>query len=192
MPCFSRPDPVGRIWPAILLAFLLLLSAAAALGEGLEIKYAELDPTEESYLLKADLEISLTPPVEDALNKGVPLNFVADFELKRPRWYWFDEVIASAQQTIRLSYHALTRQYELKVNSQHKIFSSFAEAKHELETLRDWKVADRGLLKKHQTYVAALRMRLDTSLLPKPLQVNALASKDWTLDSDWHSWSVTP
>jgi hypothetical protein len=176
-----------------MLAFLLaLLVAIPVRAEGLEIKSAELEPTEESYLLKADLDITLTPPVEDALNKGVPLNFVADFELKRPRWYWFDEVVASAQQTIRLSYHALTRQYELKVNSQHKTFSSFAEAKDELVRLRDWKVADRSLLKKRQTYVAALRMRLDTSQLPKPLQVNALASKDWTLDSDWHSWTVTP
>jgi len=189
MPCLLKSNSLGRALATLL---LVLAVAAPARGEGLEVKSAELEPAGESYLLRADLDINLTPPVEDALNKGVPLNFVADFELKRPRWYWLDEVLASAQQTIRLSYHALTRQYELKVNSQHKTFATFAEAKQELVQLRDWKVAERGLLKKRQTYVAALRLRLDTSLLPKPLQVNALTSKDWSLDSEWHYWNVTP
>jgi len=53
-------------------------------------------------------------------------------------------------------------------------------------------VADKDALKKNQKYSAALRMKLDLSQLPKPFQVNALASKDWTLSSDWHRWEVTP
>ena len=38
----------------------------------------------------------------------------------------------------------------------------------------------------------AVRMRLDTAQLPKPFQLNAIASRDWTLESDWHRWSMTP
>ena len=39
---------------------------------------------------------------------------------------------------------------------------------------------------------ASLRMRLDTAQLPKPFQLNAIASRDWTLASDWHRWIFTP
>jgi len=35
-------------------------------------------------------------------------------------------------------------------------------------------------------------MRLDVTQLPKPLQVNALTSDDWNLDSDWYRWIVRP
>jgi hypothetical protein len=35
-------------------------------------------------------------------------------------------------------------------------------------------------------------MRLDISQLPKPLQVNAIASKNWNLESDWYHWTLKP
>jgi hypothetical protein len=34
-------------------------------------------------------------------------------------------------------------------------------------------------------------MRLDTSQLPKPFQVNALTNRDWTLASDWRNVPVS-
>ena len=61
-----------------------------------------------------------------------------------------------------------------------------------LSRVRDWYVADRVTVKKDLTYQAAVRMRLDTAQLPKPFQVNAIASRDWTLASDWHRWVKTP
>jgi hypothetical protein len=41
-------------------------------------------------------------------------------------------------------------------------------------------------------YIAALRLRLDTSRLPKPLQIDALGSSDWNLSSDWYRWTFKP
>ena len=40
--------------------------------------------------------LSLSPQLEDAVNKGVPLYFLVEFELLRPRWYWWDERTALA------------------------------------------------------------------------------------------------
>jgi hypothetical protein len=176
---------------AFLLA-LLLASSLVARADGIEVKSAELELVDETLVLKADLEIGLSPAIEEALNKGVPLNFVAEFELKKPRWYWLDEVIVTAQQHIRLSYHALTRQFQLAYNGQYQNFSSLNDARRELGRLQSWQVVEKGLAKKRTAYVAGLRMKLDLAQLPKPLQVNALASKDWNLDSEWHRWNVTP
>jgi len=35
-------------------------------------------------------------------------------------------------------------------------------------------------------------MRLDTSQLPKPFQLNALGAREWYIGSDWARWTVTP
>jgi hypothetical protein len=34
-------------------------------------------------------------------------------------------------------------------------------------------------------------MRLDVSQLPKPFQVNAITSREWSLASDWREIQVT-
>lgn len=186
----SRPKPFSAA--GVFLLALLLVSPLIAMADGIEVKAAELEMVDEILVLKADLEVGLSPALEEALNKGVPLNFVAEFELKKPRWYWLDEIIATAQQHIRLSYHALTRQFQLTNNGQYQNFSSLNDARRELGRLQGWPVVEKGLAKKRTAYVAGLRLKLDLAQLPKPLQVNALASKDWNLDSEWYRWNVTP
>jgi hypothetical protein len=47
-------------------------------------------------------------------------------------------------------------------------------------------------MKKEGKYMAAARLRLDVTQLPKPLQVNALTGNEWTLDSAWYHWVVNP
>lgn len=49
-----------------------------------------------------------------------------------------------------------------------------------------------GALRRDETYVGAVRLRLDTSQLPKPFQVNALGSREWQLSSDWYRWTLRP
>lgn len=175
------------------IAGLMLLGAVAvARADGIQVKSAELNLVEEVYQLNAEFEISFSKSLEDAINKGVPLNFIVEFELTRPRPYWWDEEIARVQQDSRLSYHALTRQYQLSINSRHKSFNSLAEATSELNKVREWQVVDRSLLKKRYIYVAAVRMKLDASQLPKPLQLGALGSKEWSLVSEWRRWNLAP
>ena len=161
-------------------------------ADGIYVKHADLSANEEWYYLNADLIVGLTPALEDALNKGISLNFLVEFEMTRSRWYWLDESIASVRQNLRISYHALTRQYHFSGNSGNKAFNALAEAKDELTRIGDWKVLDRNLLKKGTPYNAAIRMKLDIKQLPKPLQVEALGSKDWDLSSDWHRFTITP
>ncbi|MCK7490978.1 MAG: DUF4390 domain-containing protein [Comamonadaceae bacterium] len=68
---------------------------------------------EDGFVLNAEFQVELNPRLEEVVARGVPLYIVADFEPRRPRWYWFDEVVAQRSLTWRLSYHALTRQYRL-------------------------------------------------------------------------------
>lgn len=179
-----------------MLAILLLagtwLLASPAGAEGLTVKSAELFLSEDGWAVDADIDVNINPALEEALTKGVTLYFVAEFELVRPRSYWFGETLASRQQQFRLRYNALTRQYQLSTGIIHRNLDSLDEVRHALGQIRGWKVVDRNVLKKGQDYRAGLSMRLDTSRLPKPLQLSTMGSRDWNLDSGWHYWTVQP
>ena len=179
------------------IAFLITLLGAFALGaaaparaDEIEVADARLAPTEEGVVLAADFAFDLNPRLAEVVTNGVPLYFVIEFELTRPRWYWFDEKPVQVAQTYRISYTPLLRQYRLSVGNNYQNFTRFEEVTRVLSRLRGWHVADRGALKKDGAYQASLRMRLDTGQLPKPIQMNAIASRDWTLDSDWYRWAI--
>jgi len=174
-----------------LLALLLLLLAfgwtAAARAGNIEISHISLEGSDEGYALDADFQIELNPRLEDAIDKGVPLYFEVEFELTRKRWYWFDDSI-SRQLMLRLSYHALTRQYRVSSGALYQSFSTLAEALRVLSRVRSWQVLDPGQISVGADYQVALRMRLDVTQLPKPFQVNALTSREWNLASEWRRW----
>jgi len=171
---------------------LTLAFGAVAHAEGIEVRNAALVAGEDGYFLEADFEIALNPTLEEALNKGVPLYFLLEFEVIRPRWYWLNEKVLNNQQQYRLAYNALTRQYRLGLGSLFQNFASLSETLDFLSRVRRRQVLEQGTLTKGTTYVAGVRMRLDISQLPKPFQLNALASRDWNFGSEWHRWSVTP
>ncbi|MGH8710423.1 MAG: DUF4390 domain-containing protein [Burkholderiales bacterium] len=183
-------------WRRLACAFLfgLALAPGSLFAEGIQVRSAKLDMDTDGYRLNADFDISFTHTLEDALNKGVALYFVTEFELARPRWYWFDQKVVELRQQFKLSYNALTRQYRLSVGvgTLYQNYATLEEAVNVMSQLHNRLVADKDALQKGQKYAAALRMKLDLSQLPKPFQVNALASNDWTLSSDWYRWEVTP
>jgi uncharacterized protein DUF4390 len=174
---------------AVLSFFLLALAARA---DNIEIKSAAVTLHEDGYAVDADMEISLTPPLEDILNKGVVLNFLLEFELIRPRWYWLNEKLVSHSQPYKLAYNALTRQYRISLGTIYQNFETLSEALRFISRPRNILVADKSLLQPGTTYSAALRMRLDVSQLPRPFQISVLGSREWNLSSDWFRFSVTP
>jgi len=176
----------------IALQGLLLGIAPAAIADGVDVKSAALVRAEDGYYLEAEFAVALTPALEDALNKGVPLYFTLEFELIRPRWYWFNEKIASGRQQYRLSFNALTRQYRVGIGTLYQNFGTLAEALNFLSRVRLREIAEPDALGKDTSYTAALRLRLDTSQLPRPFQISAIGSRDWSIGSDWHRWTVTP
>jgi hypothetical protein len=181
-----------RSWAAFFAALWLAFFATATRAEGIEVRGAALVAAEEGYYVEATFEIALTGALEDALNKGIPLHFLVEFELIRPRWYWLNEKIVNHQQSYRLSYNALTRQYRVGVGTLYQNFASLNEALELLKRVRLRDLFEPGTLRKDNTYTAALRMRLDTSQLPRPFQLSAVGSRDWSIGSDWYRWTVAP
>lgn len=186
MPCCTRW--IKRLFAALLCAWL---GIAAAYAQGISIGKAELRSGEDGYQLAVSYDLNLNYVVQQALSRGIPLYFVAEFSIVRSRWYWLDDEVFRSEQVVKLSYNVLTRQYRI---SRGSLFQNFATLESALSILSRQNSAyiSPEALQKNGNYIAAARLRLDVAQLPRLLQVNALTGKDWTLDSDWYRWMVRP
>ena len=200
-----KPIIAPKLWAALLAwplwlaigAFIAAPSTAFA-DERIGVMAAALEPARDpqnmggdALLLNATFEFELPQALEEAVQKGIALYFNIEFELFRKRWYWFDRRVASSTLTYRLSYSPLTRQYRLARGGLSQSFESLDEALALLKSVRNWKVAEKSVLSPRDEYTAQVRMRLDVTQLPKPFQVNAITSREWTLTSDWREVPVT-
>jgi len=170
----------------------LLLAAIPARAQDIEVRDVALRRVEDGLALDADFAFELTPRLADVVANGVPLYFRVEFELTRRRWYWFDETAASQRLLLRLSYHALSRQYRVSTGLLQQSFPTLEEALNVLKRVRNWLVVDRTVRFADADYDAAVRMRLDTALLPKPFQLSALTGRDLQLESPWKRFIVQP
>ncbi len=175
---------------ALCIGWLALLAAAPASADDIEVGGAELRAVEDGLVLDADFAFELTPRLAEVVANGVPLYFRVDFELTRRRWYWFDDTAAAKRLHLRLSYHALSRQYRLSTGLLQQSFATLDEALNVLKRIRSWLVVDRTVSFADADYEAAVRMRLDVTLLPKPFQLSALTSRELQLDSPWRRFTV--
>lgn len=174
------------------LTLLLALWLPPAQAGSIEPVRGQLAAGDEVYALSAEFAIDLGPRLEEVVSRGVPLNFSLEFTLARRRWYWLDEHIVSRVVNYRLTYNALTRQYRLSVGGLHSGFATLEEALSVLGRTVGLPVVDKAAIKPGETYDAALRLSLDKSQLPKPFQLDAVASKDWQVDARVLRWQFVP
>lgn len=184
-PCWKRCLETA----GFLLGWLLCLSAWAG---AIEPRQAVLAPEDGAYALAAQFDVDLGPRLAEAVGRGVTLHFRFEFTLARKRWYWVDEHIAGRVVDYQLSFQALTRQYRLSVGGLHQNFDSLEEALKALGRVARLRVADKTALLPGETYAAAVRLSLDHGQLPKPLQIDALADRDWRVEAKTWRWEFVP
>lgn len=157
-----------------------------------EISTLRFERSADELLLSASVKFDLPPVVEEALLKGVALNFVAEVDVLRERWYWMNQRLLSAERHMRLAYHPLTRRWRVNVSSGQittaglglalsQNFETLAEALSVVQRLSRWKIGDAAELDLEPRYLVEFRFRLDMSQLPRPLQIGTLGQTDWDI-----------
>ena len=173
---------LGRI--AILLR-LLLLAALALLAPvhaaTPELTGFELIRGEDGLHLDYAINFELPRGAEEALNKAVPLYFVAEAEVFRNRWYWRDKRVASTARSWRIVFQPLTFTYRVTFAGLSQSYSSRAEAFAAIRRGVHWKIAEAGQLEEGANHYVEFNFRLDTSLLPRPMQIGIGDQPDWAL-----------
>jgi hypothetical protein len=161
---------------------------AFAGNSSLNIQSAELVAFEDAYVLNADVDMRFSEKIEEAISKGFELDFLIEFQLSKPRKYWFDDEIVTVTRHVALNYHALSRQFLVIRGDQQKAFVRLDEAVDDLSDISELKVFQKSEVEKGEPYKAALLMRLDPKKLPKVLLGDAIGSDDWQITSQRFEW----
>lgn len=181
-----------KLLAALALGAAALMAALPVRADDIEVTDARLAATEDGVVLAADFAFELNPRLAEVVINGVPLYFVIEFELTRPRWYWFDDKAAAKRLQLRLSYHALSRHYRLSTGVLQRNYATLEEALNVLRRVRNWQVVERGVALADANYDAAVRMRLDLTLLPRPFQLSAITNRELNLESPWRRFTFRP
>jgi len=187
----------GNAFLSTLVIFMIgLMCFCVAWGENsngeFTVRSAETELVDKVYRLDARIDYQLSDRMLDAMHKGIPLTFAMDIEVWRKRQYLWNEQIATVTQRYQLSYHALTRQYQIK-NLNTGIQNSFPTLRAALDVLGavdDFPMLDQQLLGAGETYEARLRARLDIEALPVPIRLLAYVYAGWRVSSEWYTWSL--
>ena len=170
---------------ALLLAPVLALLPGSAAAT--EITALSAERVDEGVILSAQIRLDLPAQLDDALQKGLPLFFVAEATIFRDRWYWTDKEVARATRYLRLAFHPLTRRWRLLVSNSPitgtgaalgQSFESREEALAAIERIGGWRIADGPEIDAAPRYTVTLRFRLDLAQLPRPVQIGALGQED--------------
>ena len=182
-----RPT-AARAWRAPAWSWLgWLLWLAVAVGPVtaqtlpmVEVTNFELTRNDEGVHLAFALNFDLPRGVEEALHKGVPVYFAAQAEVFRDRWYWRDRRVAQAERIWRLTFQPLTRKYRVSFGGLNQSFDSLADALVAVRRVANWRLAEGAALEGTGHYVE-FSYRLDTSQMPRPLQIGLGGQADWSL-----------
>ena len=174
-----------RGWRAVgtwLLLCLAVLWPMAARADTPEIAEFEINRHEDGAVaLNFAIRFELPRNVEDALLKGVPLYFVAEAEVFRERWYWRDKRVATASRTWRVAYQPLARKYRVTFGGLNQNFDTLPDALSAVRRVTGWKIAEPGQIEDGERHYVEFSYRLDTTLLPRPMQIGIGGQPDWTL-----------
>lgn len=175
-----------------LLALVSLCLAACLLPAG--VAFANQADISVSFRhgdveIDAQLPFELNAELRDAAERGVPLYFSVDLEVDRKRWWWFDATEIESRITWRVLYNALTRQWRVGTGDLSLPVAGLEDAMDVVRTIRGWPVAKLSDLSAGVRYEGRLRLRLDTSRLSRPFQINAFNSSAWTASSPWYEFS---
>lgn len=144
----------------------------------------------DGMYLSASLNFELPPSVEDALLKGIAMSFVAEAQVFRDRWYWYDKNINVATRTVRLAYQPLTRRWRINVSagsdaagaaSLSQNFDQLQDALAAVRRISRWKIAEAADIEADSRHNIEFRFRLDTSALPRPMQIGITGNSEWNL-----------
>ncbi|HEY9280428.1 MAG TPA: DUF4390 domain-containing protein [Eoetvoesiella sp.] len=181
-----------RLFVSLCLCVTLALQAQTVAFAGSE-QVVEVNPVvrDGKLYIDADVDLDVTGDLRNVAQKGVPIYFTADLRIVATRWWWFDKVLVDEQLTWRVVYNALTRQWRIGAGELSLPESSLDNALSLIRNIRGWGVADIDKLEPGQEYYGRIRVRLDTSLLARPFQIDALNSSAWSLETPWKDFSFS-
>lgn len=177
----------------LLLALSLLVPAYAS--SNAEIATLRVEQGADGLYLSSTIRLELPSLVEEALLKGVAMTFVAEAQVYRDRWYWYDKSVTIATRQLRLAYQPLTRRWRVSLGEASGLGQSFDNLQDALAGMRRivrWKIAEGSEIDPDSRHSVDFRFRLDTGQLPRPMQIGITGNADWNISAQRNVRPVLP
>ena len=165
---------------AVACLFASALVAPPAQAQGVELPTIVAKRQDGGVVLDFVANLTLSKAVEDALRRGVPVYFVAEAVVKKPRWYWRDDRVARISRSWRLSYQPLTNAWRVSLGAFAQSYPSLEEALTTITRIARWRIADADINASDRYYVD-FQFYLDSSQLPPPMRLDLNAQSEWKL-----------
>ncbi|MDP9876945.1 hypothetical protein J2W25_001193 [Variovorax boronicumulans] len=190
---------LAGLWLAWALWMALFPAAATAQGRpggGTTITQMRLEQADDGVYLSAAVQFELPTLVEDVLDKGIAIYFVAEAEVFQERWYWTDRKVAQVARHMRLAYQPLTRRWRLNVSpvpitgaagfgiSLNQNFDSLGDALEAIKRIGRLRLGDAAEIGDEPLHQVTFRFRLDTSQLPRPFQIGMVGQAEWNIAAE--------
>lgn len=188
-----------KLLPLVGLLLLLLMPSEKAAAENISpIRAVAVLQNDGRMSVSSRFQTELPQPLQQVLQKGVPLHFTLNYRLSAPTFaayrFKLGQIIGSGDNvSYKLSYHPLTNRYRVSVGTFSSEYASLDTALRGIGAIANWQVLPKGTLDGAETgeVKAEIRLTLSTSQLPKPFQINSLTSKNWQLDSGWKPLNIS-
>ena len=176
----TKPLPTLLLVAPLVLVLMLALAPVQAQAQNVELKSLKLERRDGELVLEFNTRLILGPAIEDALQRGVPMYFVAGTVVYRNRWYWRDERITRVSRSWRLAFQPLTGSWRVsQVGGLSQIFPTLAEALAPLSRVSGWRLLEGEKLETGERYYVDFSFHLDNTQLPQPMQIDLRG--DWKL-----------
>lgn len=165
---------------ALAVSLAVVLASGTVRADPINLDSFELARGDDGLVLSFAARFELSKPIEEALQKGVPLFFVAQAEVFRDRWYWADKRLANVTRHWRLAYQPLIRKYRVTYGGLSQHYDSLSDALVAVSRSVNWKLVDASQLDDGKHYVE-FSYQLDTAQMPRPMQIGIGGQSDWSL-----------
>ncbi len=193
-PCCASRSSTRWAWllhALLALVFTAGVSPSAMAQNTADLGQIRLEQAPDGLYLSATIRFELPAPVEEALLKGIAMTFVAEAQIYRDRWYWYDKSIVQSSRSVRLAYQPLTRRWRVNVTTGSAQASGGAGLSQNFDNLTDamasvrrvarWKIAEGDAIEADSRHNVDFRFRLDASQLPRPMQIGITGNADWNI-----------
>ncbi|MDT4288511.1 DUF4390 domain-containing protein [Methylomonas sp. MO1] len=154
------------------------------------IEYAELQPLDQGYTVRAHIDYRLSPTAKEALHKGVRLTWEVTIELRQPGALW-DTIIHKHKLTYSLQFHALLNQYVVQTPfDRSEMFLTLSAAMNFMAAVHDSTPIPAERVTAGTPYLLAVKTQFNREQLPIPLRPVAYLDNRWFLSSAWYTWPI--
>lgn len=165
----------------VMAAGAVVPATARANTASIEIESLRLLLQDGALSLEFLAGIQLPATVESALQKGVPVHFVAQADVLRYRWYWRDLRVARLERSWRLAFQPLTSVWRVGTGGLNQSYPSLRQALAAISRMPSWRLVDLDQIEPDVAHRVEFSFRLDVTQLPGPMQIGLTGQGDWQL-----------